>query len=170
MLHKETGQEAYRQVALGAIDWLNRLDISKAEHISFAEAAPAVIMYVLEAYSTAMPYLESGSPREKGALAQWAFVLKWMAENQASRGTAARWDYQSQWGSKLGGFPFHMLIYAGQSPDRSAVAAAADAELGYLAKAIPESKKPGLSQLTVFALMSYAERVQPGAIYRKSKP
>jgi hypothetical protein len=169
VLYAETGQERYRQVAWGAIDWLNQLDIAKAEHISFAEAAPTVLMYVLEAYSTVWPSLEPGSTRQKAAAAQWDFALAWMAQNQSSRGSASQWDYQSQWGSKLGGLPFHMYVLGQFDPRRPEILAAADKELQFVGSAVQQTGTGQLSQLAVFALMSYAEKVRPGAVYRTSR-
>ena len=170
MLYAETGDESYRRVALGSIDWLNRLQIDKAQHISFQESAPAVIMYVFEGYSTAMSRLEPGSPRQTAALGQWKFALDWMARNQASREKAIAWDYETHWGSKLGGLPFHMYVYAHNVPGAEATAAAADRELRHVCSLCTKAEKPTLTQLACFALMSYAERVKPGAIYRTSKP
>jgi hypothetical protein len=169
MLYAETGEEAYRSVSLNAVDWLNRLDIAKAEHISFKEAAPTVLMYVFEAYSTAAPYLEPNSQRMKGALSQWDFALDWMVKNQGSRGVPATWNYQSQWGSKLGGLPFHMYVCARNVPGHEQLKQDADKELRWIGERVSKPGDPQLSQLSVFAMMSYAEQVQPGAIYRTSK-
>lgn len=166
MLYKQTGQERYQRVALGDLEWLNRLDFSKAEHISFEKAAPTVVMYVFEAYSTAMGQLKPGSPLYPGALAQIQRALEWMAKNQAGRGAAGPWDYQSQWGSKLGGLPFHMYVYARHVPGGERIRTAADEELRYLSRVLFKDSHPAFTQLTMFAMMSYAEKLSPGSIYR----
>jgi len=171
LLYEETGNEQYRKAALGALDWLNQLDFTRVKHISFKAAAPAVIMYVFEAYSAGMPHLEAGTGRRKAAVAQIAKALQWMAENQKGRGKG-KWNYNAQWGSKLGGLPFHMYVYARHAPEfRNAfrnAEAAADQELRHISSLLFTGKKPKLSQLTVFSMMSYAERVSPGALYRSS--
>jgi hypothetical protein len=170
LLYEETGEEPYRKVALGALDWLNRLDFRQVKHISFDEAAPAVIMYILEAYSAAMPHLEAGTERRKAALARIAQALEWMSQNQKGRNAESPWDYNSQWGSKLGGLPFHMYVYAKHLPEGESLRLAADQELRHVAGVLSANRKPTLSQLAVFAMMSYAEKLRPGAMYRTSKP
>ncbi len=169
LLYEETGSEQYRKVALGAVDWLNRLEFRKVKHISFEDAAPAVVMYVLEAYSTAWPHLEPDSDRRKAALAQFGRALEWMGRNQAGQGIDSAWDYQSQWGSKLGGLPFHMYVYASHVPESDSVRSAADRELLHLSRLLSAEEKPSLSQLVVFSMMSYAEKLNPGLLYQTSK-
>ena len=169
LLYDETGEDAYRKVALGALDWLNKLEVGKVKHISFEAAAPAVLMYVLEAYSAGATHLEPGTQRRRAAVAQISKALKWMAGNQQGRGAGGRWDYNSQWGSKLGGLPFHMIVYARHLGEFRGIDAEADRELRHVGSVLAKDRPAALSQLAVFALMSYAERVRPGAIYRHSK-
>jgi len=166
LLYKETADESYLKVAIGALDWLNRLDFTKVKHISFEKAAPSVVMYVFEAHSAAAPYLEAGTERRKATAAQIAKALKWMSENQCGRG---KWDYNTQWGSKLGGLPFLMYVFARHLGEFKNVASAADRELRHVSGVLFKDREPPLSQLAAFAMISYAEKVSPGAIYRKSK-
>jgi len=126
VLYRETGDEAYLKIGRGALDWLNRQGFEKSRYISWKEAAPSVLMYVFEAYSAGIDYLPPGSPLEKASLAEIRRALKWMEENQVGRGAKSSWDYNKQWGSKMGGLPFHMQIYARHLPEGPAVAAAAD--------------------------------------------
>ena len=116
-LYKETGDPTCLKIGLGAIDWLNRQDLLTVAERDKAfpkyEIEPTVLMYCLEAYSAGLPYLETGSPRHKAAMRQLAIAHDWMLGNMAGRSEA---DYLSQWGSKLGGLPFHLYIYAGQVP------------------------------------------------------
>jgi hypothetical protein len=167
LLYDETGEKQYLTVALGALDWLNRLDYTKVKHISFEKAAPSVIMYIFEAHSAAWPHLEPGSDRYKATVAQFTRALGWMSENQTGRGGQHKWDYNSQWGSKLGGLPMQMYVYARHVPGNQDVVAAADREMNHLSGLLLE--KPSLNQLTAFSLFSYAEKISPGGIYRKSK-
>jgi len=168
LLYEETGDEQYLKVALGALDWLNRLDYTRVKHISFEDAAPSVIMYILEAYSAGMQRLEAGSERRKAALAQISKTLQWMSKNQATRAEKCPWDYNSQWGSKLGGMPFHMYVYSKHLPEGKEVRSAADLELRHIGGLLAGKDKPRLSQLMVFSMMSYAERLAPGRLFRKS--
>jgi hypothetical protein len=170
LLYDETGEKQYLTVALGALDWLNRLDFRTVKHISFEEAAPSVIMYMFEAHSAGLPHLEAGSERHKETLAQISRALDWMSQNQKGRDGEHEWDYNSQWGSKLGGLPFHMCVYARHVPESQDVITAADRELRYIAgvlqTAAPSNQR---DQLALFAMMSYAEKLSPGTIYRTSK-
>lgn len=169
LLYAETGDEKYLRVGHRALDWLNKMDFRKAEHIGFKEAAPAVVMYVFEAFSAGMAHLDLQSPLGKASVAHIRAVLEWMRENQRGRGANCPWDYQHQWGCKLGGLPFHQYVYAHSLPEGAALAAAADQELRYLASQVFSAGEPKLTQLTCFTLMSYAEKISPGAVYRKCR-
>ena len=81
-----------------------------------------------------------------------------------------KWDdYNSQWGSKFGGLPFQMYVYARHLGELQDVGTAADRELRYISSLLFKDGEPVLSQLTAFSMMSYAEKLSPGALYRKSK-
>ena len=132
VLYDQTGDPAYLKVGQGAIDWLNRQRFENSRHISFKEAAPSVLMYVFEAYSAGMPHLKPDAPRWKASLVEVRRALEWMAANQEGRGSSAAWNYTSQWGSKLGGLPFHMYVWSRYLPEGPPLAAAADQELTHL--------------------------------------
>ncbi|MFH1922212.1 MAG: hypothetical protein ABIP48_20300, partial [Planctomycetota bacterium] len=166
-LYDETGEESYLKIGLGTIDWLNRQDLlTVAVHFPPETITPTVMMYCLEAYSAGLSHLEPGTERYQAALAQWSKALEWMSTNL---GGQAGIDYISQWGSKFGGLPFHMYVYARHVPGSGRVAEAADAELrhiaGMLAKAASSNQR---DQLALFAMMSYAEKLSPGSTYRAS--
>jgi hypothetical protein len=169
MLYAETGEEKYLKVARGTLDWLNKMDFRKAEHIGFKEAAPAVVMYVFEAFSTGMAHLDLQSALGQASVEHIRAALEWMRENQRSNNPNSPWDYTKQWGSKLGGLPFHQYVYARHLPDGAAIAAAADQELRYLASQVFAAGEPKLTQLVCFTMMSYAEKLRPGALYRRTK-
>jgi len=169
LLYAETGNEDYLKVGRGTLDWLNKMDFRKAEYISFKEAAPAVVMYVFEAFSAGMAHLDLQSPLGKASVEHIRAALEWMRENQRGRGANNPWDYSKQWGSKLGGLTFHQYVYARHLPDGAAIAAAADQELRYLASQVFAAGEPKLTQLVCFTMMSYAEKLSPGTIYRKTK-
>jgi len=171
MLYNETGEEIYRNIGLGTVDWLNRLDFNNVGGpISFEERPPTVVMYMLETYSVALPHLETSSPRYQGLMAQLNKCLRWMAENQRGRVPTHPWDYHSHnKGAKFGGLPFHMYVNVKHTSDPDALRAAADQELRYIASVLWQEAQPTISQLAVFAMMSYAEKVNPGAVYRSSR-
>ncbi|MCC6124686.1 MAG: hypothetical protein IT426_06980 [Pirellulales bacterium] len=168
LLYKETGDEKYQKVGLGAIDWLNRQDwLTMAEHYPKIIIDPTVMAYCLEAYSPAFPYLEAGSERSKGAMAKWSIALKWMQENQGGQGNRS---YVDQWGSKMGFLPYHMYKYAHNVPGSEKFEQAADKEMSYMQEVLDKaSAKTRRDQLALFMMMSYAERLYPGKMYRSSK-
>jgi len=75
-----------------------------------------------------------------------------------------------QWGSKFGGVPFHLYVYAQHVPGNEEAVALADRELrhisGVLAQSPPSNQR---DQLALFVMVSCAERISPGCIYRTSK-
>jgi len=167
-LYDETDDERYLKIGLGAIDWLNQQDLlTVAVHFPPKEITPTVMMYCLEAYSAGLAHLEPDTERYKSTTAQLVKTHAWMLENQGGR---AGIDYISQWGSKFGGLPFHMYAYAGHMPESQSVVAAADRELRHIASALAKSPPSNQrDQLALFAMMSYAEKLSPGAIYRTSQ-
>lgn len=168
-LHDETGDPSYLRIGLGTIDWLNRQDLlAPVEFFPPKEITPTVLMYCLEAYSAGLPHLEPGSERHQGAMAQLAKARKWMEQNLGGR---AGIDYISQWGSKFGGLPFHLYVsarHAALGPDAVALA---DRELRHIAGVLQKAPASHQrDQLALFAMMSYAEKLSPGRLYRTSKP
>lgn len=167
-LYNETGDDRYLKIGLGTIDWLNRQDLlTVAKHYPPETIKPTVMMYCLEAYSAGLPHLPSASQRRQEAMAQLAKAYKWMMANW---GGQAGIDYISQWGSKFGGLPFHMYVYAKHLPHGRHVTAGADEELRHIAGVLRQAPHSNQrDQLALFAMMSYAEKLSPGAIYRSSK-
>lgn len=167
-LYKETGQERYLKIGRGAIDWLNRQDfLTVAEFFPPHEIKPTVMMYCLEAYSAAWPHLAPDSDLYKAAVAQFEKAETWMTDNLGGK---AGIDYVSQWGSKFGGLPFHLYVYAQHVPGNEGAVALADGELRYIARVIAESPPSHQrDQLALFVIVAYAERINPGSVYRTSK-
>ena len=168
LLYDETGDPRYRDAALKVVEWLNNVDLETAAPFTLKQQGASMPMYLVEAYSAAWPHLAAGSPHLKGAQTQMKKCLDWMAHHQASRGNdVAAVDYHAQWGSKMGGLPFHMLVYARYIKAQKDLVPDADRELRYLLGVLDDDP-PTLSQLAAFAVYSLAERSAPGAIYRCS--
>ena len=66
---------------------------------------------------------------------------------------------------KFGGLPFHQYVYSRVLPDGEKLLTATDREMDSLAD-IVFVKQPELTQLPMFMMMSYAERLSPGKIYQ----
>jgi hypothetical protein len=170
-LYNETGDEECLKVGRGAIDWLNRQNLLTVARDFFSEEhiKPTVMMYCLEAYSAGLPHLEPDSQLRAAALTQIANAHRWILDNM---GLSSSGKYLSHWGSKRGGLPFHLYVFAGQMPGNERLVAAADRELQIIIDKIhnvPADSQFNPAQLTDFTLMSLAEKVAPGAIYRSSK-
>ena len=178
-LHDATGNDDHKAVAFNAVDWLAGYDLSQATTPDFASGAPSVLFYMLEALSTALPCLDQDSERGRAVKERLSEIIVWMIENQNQAGT---WDYHSWWGTKLGGFPLHMLIYdhlVGQPRHcdcqylvgdgnrigfTERLKQAIDKAMTHLAGAPTASTQ--FSHDAVFGMGSLAEYLAPGAFYR----
>jgi hypothetical protein len=161
-LYAETGDENYLGIGLGAIDWLSRQDLLADK----AYPAPTIVMYSLEAFSAALPYIEKGTGRYDAFQKQIARLDAWM---RANLGGKSGDDYITQWGSKYGGLPFHLCQQA-RYMENDQLRDLADAELKHIARALKDSAPvQHRDQLALFAMMSYAERLNPGGIDRTSR-
>lgn len=168
VLYDQTGDPAYLKVGLRAIDWLNRQRFENAQHIDWKEAAPSVLMYVFEAYSAGMPHLQRDPLRWASSQGELQRAMSWMAAHQPGRNARSTWKYDTQWGSKLGGLPFHLYVWSRFLPRGAALTAAADKDLAHMGQALADGPAKRF-QLAAFALMSYAERLSPGSLYRTGK-
>jgi hypothetical protein len=168
LLYDETGDERYLKTALGAVDWLNALDAEKDPHYPLSDMGPTYPMYVLEGYSAGISHLKPGTERRKAALAKISWYLDWTARQQSQPPRERQWPADVRWGMKFGGLPFHQYVYARVLPNGQKLSAAADREMESLAGLV-FAKEPQLTQLPVFMMMSFAERLSPGTIYRSTR-
>jgi hypothetical protein len=96
-----------------------------------------------------------------------------MAENQKTRGADVP-DYVVR-NVDMAGLPYLMYVFARQLPQHRGLTAAADRELNYIGRLLLRDGKPNVSRLMVWevmtwGMMSYAERLSPGAMHRSSEP
>ena len=169
VLYRETGQPAYRAAGLQVIAWLNHQDPATTQPYDLKEMGPALPMYVFEAYSAGLPYLQADPELKAGADKQLEWFADWVQRNLPLAGAPA--SCYSQWGSKCGGLPFHEYVYAAGWPGLGRLRVEGDRELARLPGLLAAEPTPQpLSQLAAFSMMSYAERLLPGAIYRSSSP
>jgi len=164
-LYAVTGDKHYLKTALGVTGWLNQWDLTQDQPFPLSQQGPAMIFYVMENYSAGWRYLEKDPTVSAGALAKVNWCLNWMAEQQAKAPMDRDWPPTKGWGMKFGGLPFHQYIFSQYLPDGGKLMAAGDADLQKMS-AIEFSGKSEFTQLTAFLLMAYAERLEPGAIYR----
>lgn len=172
LLHEETQEPSYLRAARGAMDWMLQNDFRESKPLGFKEGPAGAVFYTFEFYATGLKDLEPGSERRKTAEGQIADALKWMAENQQGRGAKTPRDYFGS-DTYMAGMPYLMYAFARQLPERRDLTQAADQELNYITKLLFKDGDPAATRLTVWepmswTMMSYAERLRPGAILRTS--
>lgn len=167
-LYANTGDKHYLKTALGVTDWLNGWDLTKDQPFPLSQQGPAMIMYVMENYSAGWPYIAKNDDREKAAQAKVSWCFDWIREQQQKAPADRQWPPTVGWGMKFGGLPFHQYIFSRYFSDDRYVAAG-DAEVERLTPIAMADDPSKLTQLPFFLLMSYAERLDPGDIYRAIK-
>lgn len=163
-LYANTGDGRYLRTALGITDWLNGWDLTKEQPFPLSQQGPTMIFYVLENYSAGWPYISKDPVRKKASEAKVAWCLKWISEQQAKAPADRQWPPTVGWGMKFGGLPFHQYIFSRQFSDQNLIAAG-DAEMQRLAPIVFTGELK-ITQLPMFMVFSYAERLDPGVIYR----
>jgi hypothetical protein len=164
-LYANTGNKRYLKTALGVTDWLNALDLTKDQPFPLSQQGPTMIFYVLENYSAGWPYLAQDPARKKAAEEKVTWCLNWIAEQQKKPFTESQWPPTVGWGMKSGGLPFHQYVFSRYFTNGQNLSVAGDAEMQALAPIVFNGELK-VTQLPMFMLMSYAERLNPGAIYR----
>jgi len=173
-LYAVTGDKRYLKTALGVTDWLNKWDLAKDQPFPLSQQGPAMIFYVMENYSAGWPYIEKDKAISQAARDKVNWCLNWMAEQQNKPLADRQWPPTKGWGMKFGGLPFHQFVFARYFANEK-LAAAGDAEMQRLTPIIFAGGQPTgkqlmpIIQLPMFALMSYAERLDPGSIYKSNR-
>lgn len=168
VLYANTGEERYLHSGLGAVDWLNGWDLTKDQPFPLSQQGPAMVMYVMECYSAGWPYIIKDESRKNAATAKISWCFDWIAHEQAKPLSERQWPPTKGWGMKFGGLPFHQYIFSRYWPDHGGLIAAGDADIEKL-NAIVFNGQSELTQLPMFMLMSYAERLNPGAVYKSAR-
>ena len=174
LAHAETQDPEYLKIGLDAADWLNRHDFHKDEKPAFEAMNPCMVFYCFEFYATALPYLEPGTARRQAAESHIAEGFQWLAENQKGRGAKSKWNYRLD-GTYMAGTPYLMCVFARHLPQYADQIAEGDKELRYVTGVMYENgQKPRMTNLevwtvTIWTMMSYAERLSPGALFRTSR-
>lgn len=165
-LYADTGDQQYLKTALGVTGWLNHWDLTKEQPFPLSQQGPAMVMYVMENYSAGWPYIiQQDKKFKKAAQAKVAWCFDWITAQQKIPLEDRKWLPTVWWGMKFGGLPFHEYMFAKYLPADEKLRAKGDTELQRLSM-LAFYGNPQATQLTMFMLMSYAERLNPGAIYR----
>ena len=164
-LYANTGNKLYLKTALHVTDWLNNLDLTKDQPFPLSQQGPSMVFYVMESYSAGWPYIAQDEARKKAAEKQVAWCLNWIADQQGKTPSDRQWPPTVGWGMKFGGIPFHQYVFSSYFKNGENLKSAGDAELQRLTSYVFNGELK-VTQLPMFMLMSYAERLDPGAIYR----
>lgn len=159
LLYKETHKPVYLQSGLKAIDWLNHQDLDTVGPFPLAMQGPSLPMYTFEAYSAGLPYIQQNPRLYSSAKKQISWFSNWAAGYKFEDG---------QWGSKFGGIPFQLMIQ-GKAAQNQQMLQLAESDMKQIRATIFGNGNPRLSQFVAFAMMSMAEKLSPGTIYRPSE-
>ncbi|HEY4416764.1 MAG TPA: glycoside hydrolase family 76 protein [Verrucomicrobiae bacterium] len=164
-LYANTKDSIYLKTAFSVTDWLNQLDLTKDQPFPLSQQGPAMIFYVMENYSAGWPYLSKDEAKAKAAQAKIDWCFNWITAQQQTPLASRAWSPAKSWGLKFGGLPFHEYVFARYLPGDDRLATLGDEELPRLVPSLP-ARNQELTQLSVFMMMSYAERLNPGGVYR----
>jgi len=172
VLYEETGEKKYLEVAKGALEWMTHQDFREARPITFQQRPSGIIFYCFELYATGLRYLKPGSRQYERAIGQIDLALDWMAQNQKTRGANVPGYLVKN--VDMAGLPYLMYAFARQLPQHRGLIGPADSELRYIGDLLLRDGTPNVSRLMVWevmtwGMMSYAERLSPGAMHRSSK-
>jgi hypothetical protein len=163
-LYAVTGDKLYLKTALGVTDWLNKWDPLVDQPFPLSQQGPSMIFYVMENYSAGWPYVAKDKTAD-AARAKINWCLDWIAEQESKPPADRQWSLTKGWGMKSGGLPFHQYVFSRYLPAGGKLMSNGDAELERLT-AIEFAGEPKFTQLTAFLMMSCAERLDPGGIYK----
>jgi hypothetical protein len=172
LLYEETGEEKYLKAARGALEWMISQDFREVKPITFEQRPSGVIFYCFELYALGLKHLRPATPRYDAAIRQIDLALAWMAKNQKSRGAPV--PHYLERNVDMAGLPFLMCIFARELPQYRELVSPADRELRYIGDLLLRDGEPNPSRLMVWevmtwGMMSYAERLAPGAMHRSSR-
>jgi hypothetical protein len=172
--YEETKDPEYLKVARKAADWLNARDFRKPDPPAFDGFNPGAVFYCFEFYAAVLPHLEPGSPARQKAEAQVAEVVKWFAENQKGRGAKTKWNYLDMGMVYMSGNPYIVYLLANRSPQYRDLVPEADREMRYVVDLLFQKGDPRTTDsqqwgLMTFGMMSFAEKLRPGGLFRTSQ-
>ncbi len=166
-LHAQTSESRFLDCGRAALRWLVRTDFRDFAPITFQQRPSGIIFYTFEFYLAGLPHFPAGTLEHQAVLAQFEAALEWMAQHQKSRGVAVP-DYTEK-NVDMAGLPYLMYGFARLQPRYRHLVALADGELDYIGRLLLERGEPNVSRLMVWevmtwGMMSYAERLKPGAL------
>jgi hypothetical protein len=170
LLDAEVASGEYSEVALQAFDWMLLHGLRKAVYPSFEQKPAAVVFYYGQFYAIALHHSALQGSRREAANVPITEMLEWLSKNQKGRGAI---NYFVS--TYMAGMPYLMTAFAGELPQAPpALRSAADEELRYIDAILFKDGVPDATQLSTWelmswAMMSYAEKLSPSALFRNSQ-
>ncbi|MDP7040881.1 MAG: hypothetical protein QGI45_17125, partial [Myxococcota bacterium] len=180
-LYAETKEKQYLKNAQNSLTWLLNLKYEKSLiQGSFIKQAPAMLFYIFEAYSSALPYTQNNTALRQKLLGRFSEgVLRAVDILEGSAPSAASW-----WATKKYGLLFHIQVYLQEVAQETSVPITFLTDTGKsitlkdkLVSALNTSFAQAASQLgqqlffdqhMSFALVALAELYGPGLLLRNS--
>ncbi len=168
-LHDATGDEGYFQVGKGAVKWMTRRHFRDVKPITFEQRPSGIIFYCFELYAAGLGHLQPDSEARHAAMHEIKQALEWMGANQRTRGADV--PHYLERNTDMSALPFLMYAFAREIPGHRDERGAADRELSYIGHLLLRKGRPETSRLMTWevlswGLLSFTERVQPGALFR----
>jgi hypothetical protein len=184
-LYGVTGESIYKQTAMNGIDWMLEWDYNDTVALPFEKQWPVVVFYTLEGYNYGLPYYKPKSERLKKVYKKLSATTGHLMMNQQEDGFWGM-KYNSWAGAKQCGMAMHTLISSNKVYDKVSKSFEIVTPLGKQVtfgqmvqdvtskslRSIVEtmSKNREYSHPLVYSMMSFAEFINPGAIYEKTRP
>ncbi len=165
-LYANTGDRQYLQAALHATQWLDRWEPGKDQPFPLSQQGPTMIFYVMENYSAGWPCISKDEIEQAKAFSKVEWCLDWIANQQKIPMDGRQWPVNKGWGMKFGGEPFHEFVFSRKLAGDKGLSKQGDLELERLGGLLFSAHPPQLNQLSTFMMLSYAERLNPGAVYK----
>ncbi len=191
-LYEETGDGRYLDAGLNIVSWFVNLESLRSasqdpKFVAFnapdernpyptkPKQSAGGILNQLHLYNAGTPYIFSkGLDLETLARKEIAFFEKWCRENLLGRGESGTFKtYDSRKekvGGKFGAIPFQIYCLTRNGIFSKDMEEIADLELGRIVSQIFAQEEIDLTELVGFAMVSFAERISPGSVLRKSLP
>jgi hypothetical protein len=175
-LYRETKRPEYLKVACGTTDWLASHDWRQRQPPEWdaLNGLPSVAIYCGENYASAVNNLSPEDSRRHAIAKQIATIVEWLANNQQGRGAKNDLNYRTE-ADYMPGMPYLMYVFARELPEYKGLDTAADQELKYVHQMFWKDGDPKISlvetwEFMAWMMLSYAEKVSPGSLYRCSNP
>lgn len=172
LLHDQTGDPQYLKAATAGTDWLVAHDFRRQDPPAWdvMGGMPGVVFYIGESHAIALAHHRGDVARRKAIVHQIDQMSQWMKDHQQGRGAKNDLNYRQD-ATYMAGLPYLMYVFARELPEHGDLVAGGDAELRFIQELVRQAGDPSISlvanwEVLTWSMVSYAERLQPGALFR----